>query len=293
MTATGARRGHLVYHWKHGWIPLDHFAALSKAKGSHAGAAKIMEKHGIAKSVPTGELRRSPHIGAARVPGGGVALRDSQTGHHVRISSATATSLHAQGSTITGVHGSMYEVRRRDGSTIRFGGLEDTPAKPTGPRLAHDGRLAMDAAAYKAYSDKVSAQRLSFQPKMDATAKDLPEAQARQLLDKYRAVVKQHSIGFGEYDNRSMPSAEEIKTLAHAHAAVKALSARVAVFDTARAASRGKAPATDAQIAHIQRLLARRKRTGEGGGFMTVGGDLRTLTKAQASAYIDSLSGNY
>jgi hypothetical protein len=27
----------VVYHWKHGWIPLDHVAALSKAKGSAAG----------------------------------------------------------------------------------------------------------------------------------------------------------------------------------------------------------------------------------------------------------------
>jgi hypothetical protein len=30
----------LVYHWKHGWIPLDHAAALSKAHGSEHGAAK-------------------------------------------------------------------------------------------------------------------------------------------------------------------------------------------------------------------------------------------------------------
>jgi len=32
----------VVYHWKHGWIPLDHQAALSKAKGNHAAAAKMM-----------------------------------------------------------------------------------------------------------------------------------------------------------------------------------------------------------------------------------------------------------
>lgn len=47
MPATGHRRGNLVYHWKHGYIPLDHFAALQKAHGSHKGAAKLMEKHGI------------------------------------------------------------------------------------------------------------------------------------------------------------------------------------------------------------------------------------------------------
>lgn len=32
----------VVYHWKHGWIPLDHEAALSKSKGNHAAAAKMM-----------------------------------------------------------------------------------------------------------------------------------------------------------------------------------------------------------------------------------------------------------
>jgi hypothetical protein len=31
-----------IYHWKHGWIPLDHTAALSKAKGNHAAAARML-----------------------------------------------------------------------------------------------------------------------------------------------------------------------------------------------------------------------------------------------------------
>jgi hypothetical protein len=31
----------LVYHWKHGWIPLDHYAALSKAHGRESGARLI------------------------------------------------------------------------------------------------------------------------------------------------------------------------------------------------------------------------------------------------------------
>lgn len=42
MPAHGAHRGNLTYHWKHGWIPLDHAAALSKAHGSHAGALHYM-----------------------------------------------------------------------------------------------------------------------------------------------------------------------------------------------------------------------------------------------------------
>lgn len=38
--------GH-VYHWKHGWIPLDHFAALQKAKGNRELAKKYSDKHGL------------------------------------------------------------------------------------------------------------------------------------------------------------------------------------------------------------------------------------------------------
>ncbi len=45
-----------VYHWKHGWIPLTHAAALQKAHGSEAGAAKLMGKSIAA--VPAASLRR-------------------------------------------------------------------------------------------------------------------------------------------------------------------------------------------------------------------------------------------
>jgi hypothetical protein len=36
-----AHPGH-VYHWKHGWIPLSHSAALSKAKGDKEKAAELL-----------------------------------------------------------------------------------------------------------------------------------------------------------------------------------------------------------------------------------------------------------
>jgi hypothetical protein len=42
----------LVYHWKHGWIPLDHAAALSKAHGSQSGAARYLHHR---PSEPTGK----------------------------------------------------------------------------------------------------------------------------------------------------------------------------------------------------------------------------------------------
>jgi hypothetical protein len=37
----------LVYHWKHGWIPLDHYAALSKAHGRESGARLLEKRLGL------------------------------------------------------------------------------------------------------------------------------------------------------------------------------------------------------------------------------------------------------
>lgn len=57
-----ARPGH-VYHWKHGWIPLDHTAALSKAKGNPTLAAKMLnDAHGLDAGINT----RADVEGAAR-----------------------------------------------------------------------------------------------------------------------------------------------------------------------------------------------------------------------------------
>jgi hypothetical protein len=53
----------VVYHWKHGWIPLDHTAALSKAKGNHEAAAKML---GDARGGGTGIKSRRDVAGAMR-----------------------------------------------------------------------------------------------------------------------------------------------------------------------------------------------------------------------------------
>jgi hypothetical protein len=52
----------LVYHWKHGWIPLDHYAALSKAHGRESGAKLLMGRFGV-----TGDdhVTRTHPVGAA------------------------------------------------------------------------------------------------------------------------------------------------------------------------------------------------------------------------------------
>jgi hypothetical protein len=87
------------------------------------------------------------------------------------------------------------------------------------------------------------------------------------------------------------------------HAAVVArAAAQTARAHAARAATaareqrRSTTPATARQIDHILRLLAMRQRSGEGGGFMTgptTREGVARLSVADASAYIDSLSGNY
>lgn len=82
---------HRIYHWKHGWIPLDHVAALSKAKGRETGARRYLAASHAAghahDSVVTGSfaggtherglqpvaaehLPRERHIIAAFSPGG-------------------------------------------------------------------------------------------------------------------------------------------------------------------------------------------------------------------------------
>jgi hypothetical protein len=76
---------HRIYHWKHGWIPLDHYAALSKAKGREAGARKY-----LAHSHATGHAHGSVVHGGY---GGGTHERGLQpvsSGHLPRQGRITA-----------------------------------------------------------------------------------------------------------------------------------------------------------------------------------------------------------
>ena len=52
-------------------------------------------------------------------------------------------------------------------------------------------------------------------------------------------------------------------------------------------------PATDRQIAYIERLLINRRSNGEGDGFISIPENLHGLTKRDASTLIDSLTGAY
>lgn len=52
-----------VYHWKHGWIPLDHTAALEKANGDKAEASKMLHD---AKAPDAGIRNRRDIAGALK-----------------------------------------------------------------------------------------------------------------------------------------------------------------------------------------------------------------------------------
>jgi hypothetical protein len=60
----------VVYHWKHGWIPLTHEAALSKAKGNHDLAKRYLADAPHARGIQTRQdvakaARDLPNIGTA------------------------------------------------------------------------------------------------------------------------------------------------------------------------------------------------------------------------------------
>ena len=118
-----------IYHWKHGWIPLDHAAALSKAHGSQAGAHKYLA------AVSQKDLPRSGHVMAGFAPNGRFAIHDKKTGHSVGMSQSEAHSLVASGRRITGV---------KDGKVMTSADSAWTPAT-----FEHDGTAAGQSAAAK------------------------------------------------------------------------------------------------------------------------------------------------
>ncbi|GAB3080952.1 hypothetical protein GCM10027053_51810 [Intrasporangium mesophilum] len=138
-----------VYHWKHGWIPLDHVAALSKAKGNHKAASKILE------AVHQKHLSREKHITVGHRDGR-VAIHDTKSGHIASIEAHHARELHEGGKHITGVNkdGSLSfrgepsggGLSRVDASGVREGDVIHEPSIMSGGVR----RLRVD----KAYSPK-------------------------------------------------------------------------------------------------------------------------------------------
>ncbi|WP_338683979.1 hypothetical protein QD712_25940 [Streptomyces acidiscabies] len=76
----------------------------------------------------------------------------------------------------------------------------------------------------------------------------------------------------------------------------KLIDIELAAEDTARRARTTQGLATQSQIDYILNLLARRTRTGEGGGFFDGPADragIAALSRSEASAYVNSLKGEY
>lgn len=80
---------HLMYHWRHGWIPLTHAAALSKAKGN----SKLADKYVPGASKHHGDMATS-----------GVSTRQihAQLGQHARITARPSTYRGVAGHSISG-----------------------------------------------------------------------------------------------------------------------------------------------------------------------------------------------
>lgn len=127
------QHGVRIYHWKHGWIPLDHFAAMKKAHGSFRGAQKALDKahaegHAHRSFAETGthrggsgagshlrradgfqpvaneHLRRDKHIVAAfHENSRQFHLLDLERKHSAVISEADARQIHMDGHKIVGI----------------------------------------------------------------------------------------------------------------------------------------------------------------------------------------------
>lgn len=85
-----------VYHWKHGWIPLTHSAAMEKAKGNKKAAAKMLD------AVDSKHLPRDSHITAGHRDGK-IIVHDRKSGNMHSMGVDDAKSLHDSGRHITGV----------------------------------------------------------------------------------------------------------------------------------------------------------------------------------------------
>lgn len=111
-----------VYHWKHGWIPLDHAAAKKKY-----GSAEAAEAHGFSP-VSHGDLPRKGHIAATfNTSTKQFTIRDQQRGTSVQISTERASALQSSGQSITSVTSSGSVRTTRSVSTPTQ--VVDTPTQ--------------------------------------------------------------------------------------------------------------------------------------------------------------------
>lgn len=143
-----------VYHWKHGWIPLTHTAAMSKAKGNKKAAAKMLD------AVHGDHLKRDSHVTVGHRDGT-VVVHDRKTGNVHKMGADEAKKLHESGRHITGVKadGSLEhrDVKGPDGPTM----MTTVPA-----RMVKDGDILHQPSAMGGKTKRLRVDK-AYPPKGD------------------------------------------------------------------------------------------------------------------------------
>jgi hypothetical protein len=99
--------GGVVYHWKHGWIPLDHNAALSKAKGDHSAADKMLAEAPHANGIQSRQDVAKAALDLPNLPA------THQHEAHVQLQHGAAA--HNAQDILPGGNGDPYGVRNMSG----------------------------------------------------------------------------------------------------------------------------------------------------------------------------------
>lgn len=168
-----------VYHWKHGWIPLDHTAALEKARGNATLAAQMLNDAHSGGTRDRLEFRLG-------LPDG----RQNFVTAHINGERVGEMSWHETDKHITWT--SVYDVsNRRKG--IASGMLQK--ALEHDPTITHNtgGGDGLTADG-KAFADSRPIKRNSYQPTQPTSSNALnldkiPDATLLADIKKYRATA--------------------------------------------------------------------------------------------------------
>lgn len=139
-----------VYHWKHGWIPLDHEAAVKKFGKDGATRNGFKEEEGVPTRIPVSfkDLPRSSHIVAEyHNQHDSFLVQDKQTGTQLSLSSTTAHEIHSNGRMIEGLD------RRSSLRTAPVGGGQ-TPEAPKGLSKKDRAHYDRELTAARGLSDE-------------------------------------------------------------------------------------------------------------------------------------------
>jgi hypothetical protein len=171
--------GH-VYHWKHGWIPLDHLAARIKAKGSTSGMHRYVSQYNIPDRRAGGERRTAerdakkvtptdrggfnyrpgtrtkhyPQRGDApkAYPKPSVPAAPSNAHHGTSMSDAEMSALLPEGHTVRTIDGGGIKVHVHDYQGKNIGLVSQSPTTgkyiaggPGGKDLGFDHATQLDA----------------------------------------------------------------------------------------------------------------------------------------------------